>query len=373
MVRPAKQHQCRTRPSVLAALLPLCYKAVLFFVRAVARFCFLFEEGIMLMLRRSFLAVAAALCALTAGAENAKVKVGFIALPSHAPNFLAKERGFYAEEGLDAELVPFQAAQAMAVAIASGDIDFGVTAVSGGLLNLAARGDAVRIFGGALTEAKDAPGHVLLASKAAFDAGLQSPKDLDGKRFAITTQGSSFAYMGAQIAKQEGIAIKPMALNTMPAIAAALQAGKVDAAVVQPAFAADWVAQGAAVEIGRVADFLPDYQVTVLFTSAKRAQDNPQSLAAFRRGFAKGAALYNAALVDKSLSEAEVAAVVADVHRYVFVDKPEAEAARLIQAGAMRVSPDAALNRADVLKQVQWFKEEKLVPDALDGNALLVD
>ena len=58
----------------------------------------------MLMLRRSFLAVAAALCALTAGAENAKVKVGFIALPSHAPNFLAKERGFYAEEGLDAEL-----------------------------------------------------------------------------------------------------------------------------------------------------------------------------------------------------------------------------------------------------------------------------
>jgi sulfonate ABC superfamily ATP binding cassette transporter, periplamic sulfonate-binding protein len=127
------------------------------------------------------------------------------------------------------------------------------------------------------------------------------------------------------------------------------------------------------VEIGRVADFLPDYQVTVLFTSAKRAQDNPQSLAAFRRGFAKGAALYNAALVDKSLSEAEVAAVVADVHRYVFVDKPEAEAARLIQAGAMRVSPDAALNRADVLKQVQWFKDEKLVPDALDGNALLVD
>ena len=65
--------------------------------------------------------------------------------------------------------------------------------------------------------------------------------------------------------------------------------------------------------------------------------------------------------------------MVADVHRYVFVDKPEAEAARLIQAGAMCVSPDAALNRADVLKQVQWFKEEKLVPDALDGNALLVD
>ena len=67
----------------------------------------------------------------------------------------------------------------MAVAIASGDIDFGVTAVSGGLLNLAARGDTVRIFGGALEEADGVPGHKILASKAAFDGGLQSPMELD--------------------------------------------------------------------------------------------------------------------------------------------------------------------------------------------------
>ena len=323
------------------------------------------------LLRVALAAVLAVAALVTQAAE--KVRIGYIALPSQAPSFIAQERGYFAAEGLDAELVAFQAAQAMAVAIASGDIDFGVTAVSGGLLNLAARGDAVRIIGGALEEAEGVPGHKILASKAAFDAGLQSPMDLDGKSFAITTQGSSFEYMGQQVAARNGGAVKTVALANMPAIAAALQAGKVDAAVAQPGIAADLVAKGAAVEIGKVVDFLPGYQVTVLFTGAKLAQEKPEQVAAFKRAFAKGAADYNAALVEKSPDAAATDAVIAAIHKYVYTDRSDADASRLIREGAMRVSPNAALNRADVLKQIGWFKAQKLVPESLDVNALLAD
>ena len=323
------------------------------------------------LLRVALAAVLAVAALVTQAAE--KVRIGYIALPSQAPSFIAKERGYFAAEGLDAELVAFQAAQAMAVAIASGDIDFGVTAVSGGLLNLAARGDAVRIIGGALEEADGVPGHKILASKAAFDAGLQSPMDLDGKSFAITTQGSSFEYMGQQVAARNGGVVKTVALANMPAIAAALQAGKVDAAVAQPGIAADLVAKGAAVEIGKVVDFLPGYQVTVLFTGTKLAQEKPQQVAAFKRAFAKGAADYNAALVEKSPDAAATDAVIAAIHKYVYTDRNDADASRLIREGAMRVSPDAALNRADVIKQIGWFKAQKLVPESLDVNALLAD
>ena len=325
----------------------------------------------MKVLLRVALAAVLAVAALVAQAAE-KVRIGYIALPSQAPSFIAKERGYFAAEGLDAELVAFQAAQAMAVAIASGDIDFGVTAVSGGLLNLAARGDAVRIIGGALEEAEGVPGHKILASKAAFDAGLQSPMDLDGKSFAITTQGSSFEYMGQQVAARNGGAVKTVALANMPAIAAALQAGKVDAAVAQPGIAADLVAKGAAVEIGKVVDFLPGYQVTVLFTGAKLAQEKPEQVAAFKRAFAKGAADYNAALVEKS-PDAATDAVIAAIHKYVYTDRNDADASRLIREGAMLISPEARLNRDDVRKQIGWFKAQKLVPDTLDINALLAD
>ena len=65
-------------------------------------------------------------------AMNRKIKVGALRFTSHSGSFIAYERGYFAKAGLDVEFKFFQAAQPMAVAIASGDIDYAVTAVSGG-------------------------------------------------------------------------------------------------------------------------------------------------------------------------------------------------------------------------------------------------
>ena len=56
-------------------------------------------------------------------AANKKIKIGALRFTSHAASFIAFERGYFADAGLDVEFVFFQAAQPMAVAIASGDID----------------------------------------------------------------------------------------------------------------------------------------------------------------------------------------------------------------------------------------------------------
>ena len=76
-----------------------------------------------------------------------KIAVGALRFTSHAANFVAFERGYFTEQGLEVEFKFFQAAQPMAVAIASGDLDFGVTAISGGLIHLAEKG-ALRVLGG---------------------------------------------------------------------------------------------------------------------------------------------------------------------------------------------------------------------------------
>ena len=85
---------------------------------------------------------AAAMGAVLPQAASAadKVTVGALRFTSHAPSFIALERGYFADEGLEVELKFFQAAQPVAVAIASGDIDFGVTALTGGFFNLADKG-----------------------------------------------------------------------------------------------------------------------------------------------------------------------------------------------------------------------------------------
>ncbi len=82
-------------------------------------------------------------------AQNRKIVVGALRFTSHAGSFIAVERGYFDDAGLDVELKFFQAAQPMAVAIASGDVDYAVTAISGGLISLADKG-AIKVIGGAL-------------------------------------------------------------------------------------------------------------------------------------------------------------------------------------------------------------------------------
>lgn len=314
-----------------------------------------------------------ALLSLTAFA-NTPIKVGYISFTAHSPNFIAKARGYFTENGLDAELVRFQSAQQMAVAIASGDVDYGVTAVTGGLLNLAARGDAIRIFGGSLTEAPHVQGQKIIVSNEAYDKGLTTPKALSGKRWAVTTAGSSFSYMGSSIAQAAGVDAKSLQmvpLNAVPTIVSALSTNQVDAWAIQPNIADRLVTQGKAKAIGNVADYLPNYQVTVLFTSTKNVKDHPEQVVGFKKAFAHGIADYNAAFVDKTASPDEIKAIAEIVHQYVYTDEPAEKAYPLIESNNMLLSPGAALNKADVLKQIDWFKASGSVPASLDGERII--
>src|SRR5260370_7214934 len=67
-----------------------------------------------------------------------KAKVGVLRLSSSAPVFIAQDKGYFRDAGLDIELKFFEAAQPIAVATTSGDVDFGITAFTAGLSNLAA-------------------------------------------------------------------------------------------------------------------------------------------------------------------------------------------------------------------------------------------
>ena len=69
--------------------------------------------------------------------EPLKARIGVLRLSSSAPVFIAQDKGYFREAGLEIELKFFDAAQPIAVATTSGDIDFGITAFTAGLYNLA--------------------------------------------------------------------------------------------------------------------------------------------------------------------------------------------------------------------------------------------
>ncbi|MFS8180823.1 ABC transporter substrate-binding protein [Pseudovibrio denitrificans] len=310
--------------------------------------------------------------ATTASAEE-KITVGALRFTSHAANFVAFEKGYFKEAGLDVEFKFFQAAQPMALAIASGDVDFGLTAISGGLISLADKG-AVKVIGGALQEEDGIDGQMILASKAAYDAGLKTPADLKGKSFGVTTAGSSFHYMAHKIADREGfdrkdIKIRP--LQKVGAVIGALKSGQIDAWSIVPHIAKGLAKSPQVEVIGKVSDYVPNYQVTTVFTSTKNTSNNPELVKTFLGAYSKGAADFNAALVDKSAGDDAAEDMVKLIHKYVYADRPYEKAAPSIRNGAMRLNEGAALNMASVEDQLNWFKSEKLVPAGVTLDKLV--
>lgn len=311
----------------------------------------------------ALLATTATFGIATAASAADAVKVGILSLTSHSPSLIAEAKGYFDAQELDVEFVSFQAAQPMAVAIASGDIDFGMTAISAGLISLAEKG-AVKVIGGALQETPDVEGQKILASKKAYDAGLTSPEKLAGHSFGVTTQGSSFHYMAHKIADKAGVdrdSIRITPLQKVPAVIAALKSAQVDAWSIVPNIANALSKGEEVVEIGEVSDYIEDYQVTTVFTSSQHASEDQDLVKRFLAGLSEGIDDYNAAFVDKTMSAEEVEEIVNIVHERVYADQPIEKAGPRIKAGAMRINAGAKLNMDSVADQLEWFKSEDLV------------
>jgi NitT/TauT family transport system substrate-binding protein len=205
-----------------------------------------------------------------ARAEDIKVKVGVLRLSSSAPVFIAQDKGYFREAGLDVELKFFDAAQPIAVAAVSGDIDFGVTSLTAGLYNLAGKG-TLKVIGGMSHEKAGFPLIGYFATEKAYASGLKTPRDLAGRRIAMTQVGSSFHYSLGLLADKYGFRLSEMKLLPMQSLSnvgAALKGETVDGALLPISAARKLLDDGGIKLLGWVGDETP-WQVGAVFASPK--------------------------------------------------------------------------------------------------------
>lgn len=320
-------------------------------------------------------AVAATLLSLGAATKamaRDEVVLGALRFTSHSAGFIAYEKGYFAAEGIDLKFEFFQAAQPIAVATASGDVDFGVAGVTGGLMNLAEK-NALRVVGGVLHGKKGVDGMMILASNQAYEGGLDSAAKIKGHSMAMTQIGSTFHYMTARIAETEGFAlseVKLVPLQKVGSMVAALKSGQVDAMIMVPHVAKALVSAGAAKQIGWLYDHA-EYQISTLITSVDNIETERDMVERFIRAYAKGIADFNRVMLDPAADPAEKAEMTALIHKYVYNDRPLEKASGSIQAGAMNLNEGAALNVTDVAAQMKWFVDQGLVKSALSVDQLV--
>ena len=284
-------------------------------------------------------------------------------------------RGYFAQEGIDAQFKFFEAAQPIAAAAVSGDIDVGITALTGGFFNLAGRG-ALKVIGGGLHEEKGFEGTALLVPMAAFDAGLTSPAKLAGHSMGITQFGSSFHYMAGRVAEHEGVDLKSMTLRPLQTIGnmiAAVRTGQVDTTMAIASQAKPLDAAGQAKIIAWVGDLVP-YQITAVFAPSQMTADHADALRRFAAAYRHGVADYRAAFLrqdadGKPVRDAATDAAVGDIEKFVFTGDPAAR--QKILDGIGYYDAEGALDARDVAAQQRWFVEQGMVKTGVDPAEII--
>jgi NitT/TauT family transport system substrate-binding protein len=216
-----------------------------------------------------------------AQAPLAKVKLGVLKLTSSAVLFLGVEKGYFKEFGIEPELVYFQAAQPIAVALASGDIPVGATGLTAGLFNIVAGGVRIWIVA---DKGREWPNHnltALVVRKDLYDGGARSMRDLRGKKIGVTQIGSTFHYNVGRYLEKEGLGpgdVELVPLQALPALNDALTARRVDAAATAEPFVSRLETTGAGVTIIQTGDAFPWQIATVMF-SDQFARDRSRAVA----------------------------------------------------------------------------------------------
>ena len=299
-----------------------------------------------------------------AGAEH--IRIGMVRTAS--PVLIAIDRQYWSAEGLDPELIFFDSAPPIAVAVASGDLDFGVTGLSGGLYNL---GNTLRIVAASTREAPGFQLSAYLAAKTAYDKGLRSVRDFPGHSVAITQFGAPVHYdLELLIHKYrfdaKSIHIVPLPSN--PAQIAALTGGTVDGAIVPVSYALQALDRGDIKLLGYVGDETP-WQNGAAFTSAKVADHRSATVDAFLRGYRKATRDYHDAFTGEDERRADSAtapAVIAILAKHL--NQPPA----LVASGVQYVDAEARLDVEDVIRQIAWYRAQGLLKTEIDP-AVFID
>ena len=248
--------------------------------------------------RRTALAgLAAVSVAPAARAQDlTRASIALLRLSSSGPVFIALEKGWFKDAGVDLTIKDFTAATQVPLAIVSGDADFGTTAFTAGFYNLAAKG-GLKVIAAQSAERPGFQLNVIAVTKAAWDAGVRSIKDLAGKRVAMTTAGSSMHYSIEMLARKFGVDAKTITmvpLQSLPNMAAAFKGGQVDAASFPITTYRQVEAEAGGHIIAYVGDEEP-WQLGAVFTSPKTITERRPLVEKFITGYRRGAAAYSEA------------------------------------------------------------------------------
>lgn len=248
--------------------------------------------------RRSVLAAAAAglFAALTPAAfrrqahaaEPGKFRVGYIAEPAHGLHFIAKEKGYFKDEGLDVELLQFKSAGEGLTALKSGQLDIGTFGSAAPLLFIS-QGTPFTIFGGMMI------GGQALIARPETAAGLKDIASYRGKKLGLVRLSTGDVVFSGAL-KKAGIDPKKdivrVELPSPGVVVEAVKKGEVDVGLVFSPHFTLAEKQGLVVS-NLIEDFYPNYTCCRLTANTADFESRKGEYQAYLKGLIRAYKVYS--------------------------------------------------------------------------------
>ena len=219
--------------------------------------------------------------------EKINVTLAVSVTPLSAPFYIAEEKGFFEDEGVDVTVVEYIGGHRCLAAVLNGDVDMGTASDLPTMFNSFKRDDYAIIT----TFVKSDNDVKIITRK---DSGITSPEDLRGKKVGATLGSSSQFYLdmfldmgGINSSEVEVVGIQP---EDMPF---ALQSGDVDAISVWEPFGYETIQL-----LGDGNVLVPNVNVYTetfnLVALDNYAQSNPEAIIRILRALDRSIAFMNA-------------------------------------------------------------------------------
>ncbi|MFG1345003.1 ABC transporter substrate-binding protein [Xanthobacter autotrophicus DSM 431] len=304
------------------------------------------------------LLAAGALAATLAGAGAAqaadKVKVGINNVISDVVFHLGVERGIFAEQGLEVELVTFDSGPKMIAPLGAGQIDVGAGASSAGLYNAAARGIDIKV----VADKGSTPAHYdympLMVRKDLVDSGkVKTVADLKGMKVGSVGPGAATNAKLAHILGKAGLTYKDVSHNYIgyPQQIAAFTTGAIDAAITTEPSATQALNNNVAVRF--VVDGYPDQQVAVLLYGGDFIAKRRDVAQRFMNAYVKSARIFSDATAGGRFDGKGAPEVIKTIMRTTGLKDAELFA-KMIPNG---INPNGEVDTASMAEDLKFFTE----------------
>ncbi|HLH24249.1 MAG TPA: ABC transporter substrate-binding protein [Chloroflexota bacterium] len=212
-------------------------------------------------------------------------------LTSEAGSYIAYDRGYFREEGLDVDLVPIRTLAERTAMLATGQVGVGAASIDSSLFNAVLRGIDVKMVAATSTITPDSTNGAIVVRQDLLESGrYREPKDLGGMQVAVAGEGGVIQFYLERVLNRAGLSYGDVRTSVIlfPEALTAMANKAVDASYQPEPFVTYGETQGIAKPVVYSGQIYPGSTTGVMLVSPVFARDQPEAARRFVTAWLRG-------------------------------------------------------------------------------------